>query len=114
MRAVWAPADIDECIRAALRFQVGEAVECCLGQDVWAAGKVVAHFYREPTWREGKYAPYQVQLDEVELFPESVDALHSSVRLAASGGQLIWAPTDTDECIRAPSADSAAAAARHS
>ena len=40
--AVWAPADIDECIRAALRFGVGDTVECCVnpGLGLWVRGKV--------------------------------------------------------------------------
>ena len=101
--AVWAPADIDECIRAALRFQLGDAVECCIGDGVWARGKVAAHFYREPTWPDGQYAPYQVQLEQVELFPEDFEGAspHSGVRLETGTGQLVWAPQDTDECIRA-------------
>ena len=31
--ALWAPADVDECVRAALRFQIGDAVECLLKED---------------------------------------------------------------------------------
>ena len=47
--AVWAPADIDECIRAALRFGVGDAVECCVHPELglWVGGKVVERFFRE-------------------------------------------------------------------
>ena len=97
--AVYAPADDDECIRAALRFRVGDSVDCWIGES-WARGKVVAHFYREEGWKEGRYAPYQVRLNEPELFPDDRTSEVGSVRLELSGGQLIWAPDDTDEYIR--------------
>ena len=93
--AVWAPADIDECIRAGLRFRLGDSVECCIGDDVWARGTVVAHFYREPTWPENQFAPYQVRLDEADGTVEDQSALG-----VMSSGSLIWAPHDTSECIR--------------
>ena len=59
--ALWAPADHDSCIRAALRFRVGERVTCRVGPDTWAHGTVVAHFHREPAWPEGQYSPYQAR-----------------------------------------------------
>jgi G3E family GTPase len=43
-----------------LRFQVGAAVECNLG-DQWARGDVVAHDYCEEGWERGRVAPYQVR-----------------------------------------------------
>ena len=90
--AVWAPADIDECIRAALRFGVGDTVECCVNPDLglWVGGKVVAQFFRESKWPTGKYAPYQVLIDE--FFDETTGKTLT--------GALIWAPEDTDACIR--------------
>ena len=93
--AVWAPADVDECIRAALRFGLGAAVECCIGDDEWARGTVVAHFYREPAWPDGQYAPYQVRLDKDGGTVEDQGALG-----VTSSGSLIWAPHDTNDCIR--------------
>ena len=77
------PADTDECIRAAVRFATGTAVECCVGQDTWVPGTVVAHYYRENNWPAQLLAPYRVR---IETDDESV--VH------------IWAPLDTDECIR--------------
>ena len=62
----------------ALRFKIGDAVECNTGE--WSAGKVVALFYRDSSMPPGMTAPYQVELDN---------------------GQLIYAPADTDELIRA-------------
>ena len=44
-------------------------------------GKVIRLWYQEPSWVENRdWVPYQVQLD---------------------GGQLIYAPQDTDEVIKA-------------
>lgn len=101
LNAVWAPADDDVCIRSALRFQLGDVVECLLGKDegdceVWARGMVVAHFHSEPSWAKEQWAPYQVQLERIE-------GAADSALLSASSGQLIWAPLDVDACIRAPS-----------
>ena len=64
----------------ALRFTVGERVRCRVSQSEWAPGCVVQLWYREPDWREGQQAPYQVELDD---------------------GGLIFAPFDRDELIRA-------------
>ena len=62
---------------AALRFDVGDSVACCVGPNEWAKGKVVDRMYRE----EGRagFAPYQVELDD---------------------GGLIFAPLDDDQVIR--------------
>jgi hypothetical protein len=65
-----------------LRFEVGQRVECRVGPHPvrgWAAGVVVATFYKEPDWPPGMLAPYQIQLDD---------------------GRLIFAPQDIDEVIR--------------
>ena len=92
--AVWVPADVDECIRAALRFQVDEVVECCINPElhIWARGTVVAHFYREAKWPKNQFAPYQVRLES--FYDED-----SGKTLE---GSLIWAPQDSDACIRIP------------
>ena len=85
-----------ECIRAALRFGVGDAVECCVNPELglWVRGEVVAQFYREAKWTAGKYAPYQVKIES--FFDEQ-----SGKTLE---GALIWAPEDSDACIRIPRA----------
>ena len=64
------------------RFSVGDRVECCVarGPDGWAPGTVVSHWFRAPDWPPGKYAPYQIKLDDSE--------------------NLIFAPKDRDNCIR--------------
>lgn len=90
--AVWAPADIDECVRAAQRFAVGDSVECCVNADLglWARGTVVRHFFREAKWPEGRYAPYQIKVES--FFDETTGKEHA--------GAFIWAPEDSDACIR--------------
>ena len=55
-------------------------VRCKTGETQWSAGVVIAHDYREDSFPPGFAAAYQVKL---------VD------------GQLIFAPFDSDECIRA-------------
>ena len=91
-RTIWAPADHDECIRSAVRFAVGTAVECRVGvdQNTWVRGKVVAHYYREANWPATLLAPYRVLLDGATA--EGSDEVY------------LWAPVDADECIRAASA----------
>jgi len=63
----------------ALRFAVGEQVECRTGADTWSRGEVLARNYRDESMPPGMVSPYQVEL---------------------SGGHLIWAPADCDSVIR--------------
>lgn len=67
----------------ALRFKVGDRVECRTGEDGWQTGKVVQLMYRDEYMQPGMVAPYQVKLDS---------------------GSLIFAPMDEDRLIRAASA----------
>ena len=62
------------------RFSVGTKVRCLVGPTQWKVGVIVALNYREADWPTGAYAAYQVKLRE---------------------GQLIYAPVDLDDCIRA-------------
>uniref|UniRef100_A0A7S2FLE7 Uncharacterized protein n=1 Tax=Florenciella parvula TaxID=236787 RepID=A0A7S2FLE7_9STRA len=65
-----------------LRFANGSKVQCRVGADPvtgWAAGTIVALWYREEAWPSGTYAPYQIQLDD---------------------GRLIFAPRDEDMVVR--------------
>jgi len=64
-------------VKQELRFAIGGRVECNVGQ--WMAGTVVQQWYRDPHWPEGKVVPYQIKLD---------------------GGPTIFAPADSDKCIR--------------
>lgn len=61
-----------------LRFGIGDEVKCKTGSG-WSKGKIVAHMYRDEHMPPGMVAPYQVQLD---------------------GGDLIYAPEDTDDLIK--------------
>lgn len=64
--------------KATLRFDVGTRVECNCGE--WQPGTVVAHWWRDPGWPKDKVAaPYQIKLDY---------------------GPTIFAPADSDQCIR--------------
>jgi ankyrin repeat protein len=65
------------------RFSVGDRVECCIerwGLSWWAPGTIVAHWFRAPDWPPGKYAPYQIKLND--------------------SGNLVFAPEDRDDVIR--------------
>uniref|UniRef100_A0A7S3BD29 Tudor domain-containing protein n=1 Tax=Haptolina ericina TaxID=156174 RepID=A0A7S3BD29_9EUKA len=70
----------------ALRFSVGDRVECRLC-DHWHSGTVVALLYRDGNMPPGKVAPYQIQLDDDD---DEDGEPH-----------LIWAPADDERCIRA-------------
>jgi G3E family GTPase len=64
-----------------LRFSPGDAVECQMGDNDWAAGVVADVFQRDDTMDPGEKAPYVVQLLEDE--------------------SLIFAPADHPDVIRA-------------
>ena len=65
-------------------LRLGSRVECCVGKDHWEPGTVVALWYTEEGFPPGFYAPYQVELDM---------------------GNLIFAPDDSDRCIRESAVD---------
>ena len=77
---IYAPEDVDECVRTSLRFPVGSVVECNV--DVWRRGTVVAHYWREPEWPPDKWAPYAIELE--------------------GGRGQVYAPVDSDDCVREP------------
>jgi hypothetical protein len=102
---IYAPADQDRFIRKvndkrkfeALRFSVGDAVECHVeggsrgtaGRGRWAKGKVVAQLYHDEFMPPGAEAAYQVKLDAGCAGCD-----------AASCDDLIYAPADHDRFIR--------------
>jgi len=63
----------------ALRFKVGDRVECRVSQTVWAPGKVITLWYHNPSWQPNQMVPYQIELDT---------------------GKQIIAPKDSFEVIR--------------
>lgn len=70
---IFAPADVDECIRTTLRFGVSSVVECYLGSERgWVLGVVTKQYHRELSWEPGKWVPYQVDRLNIDL---SADAL---------------------------------------
>ena len=64
-----------------LRFAVGDAVECNMG-DEWALGEIVALMYRDDSMPPGQIAPYQIKTEH--------------------DGELIFAPSDCEDVVRAP------------
>ena len=42
------------------------------GSSIWVSGTVVALWYREKSWPETKYCPYQVKLDSRVIPKEQV------------------------------------------
>jgi len=94
--AIWAPADVDEIIKADFRFALGDEATCRISEDEWVKCTVIGLLYRERTWPDGQFAPYQVRIDEA--LPGSVDERAEKL---AEGQQLIWLPLDTEECIKA-------------
>ena len=99
--AIWAPADVDEIVRSAFRFNVEDVADCRVSEDEWVRCTVVGRMYREADWEEGKAAPYQVRVDGV--LPGCRD--DKIIGLAASGDAMIWLPRDADSYIRAASAE---------
>ena len=81
--AEWPPLyddnDMDDAAPMELRFNMGTAVVCRIGPDNWEPGTVSKLWYRENTWPEGAFAPYQITLDD---------------------GRKIFAPFDNDQVIR--------------
>ena len=84
-------ASFNECLatpkalqlkREALRFAVGDQVECKVSATEWAAGEVVVLMYRDDAMPPGQVAPYQVRLHRDSC--------------------LIWASYDEDDLIRMP------------
>jgi G3E family GTPase len=63
---------------AALRFDVGDPVECYTDGG-WVAGVVVGRMFRDDFMPPGLVAPYQVELND---------------------GTFVWAPEDDDDFIR--------------
>ena len=68
---------------AALRFKVGDRVECHSDDGSWNAGVIVGLHYHEPKFGEGVTVPYQIKLDAED--------------------RLIFVTRDSDDAIRWPS-----------
>mmetsp|Transcript_10541 Transcript_10541/g.31875 ORF Transcript_10541/g.31875 Transcript_10541/m.31875 type:complete len:184 (+) Transcript_10541:112-663(+) len=77
--AAW-PPEPEPPTDVVLRFPVGARVEACCGPQQWKPGRVVQHWYRQVDFPREFFAPYQLQLDD---------------------GGLIFAPEDSDKCVRA-------------
>lgn len=71
-----------------LRFRVGDFVECLVGEDTYATGRIVKLMYQEPSM--ARAAPYQVKLDR-----ESADRLGVPFQHA-----LIYSDWDDDLKVR--------------
>ena len=71
----------------ALRFKIGDRVECKTGARQWSMGTVTQQMFRDDELLPGEVAPYRVKLD-VE---------------GSDGCDYVLAPADDDEVIRAAS-----------
>jgi hypothetical protein len=67
----------------ALRFSIGDRVECKTGQRKWSKGTVVERMFHDEDFPPGEVAPYRVELDD--------------------GCGFVSAPADEEELIRAAS-----------
>jgi len=65
---------------AALRFKVGDRVECNMSGGSWAAGTVLQLMWRDDEMEQGQVCPYKVRLDD--------------------GHGITWAPFDDEQTIR--------------
>lgn len=87
-----------------LRFGVGAAVMCNLGQSGWQLGRIIALHYREDDWPAGQDAPYQVALeaDHTLIYVPEDDvrycraATPEDLRIARRIDALAALPTDPD------------------
>jgi hypothetical protein len=76
--------ELETCVRSGmLRFAVGDRVRCKVSATRWRKGCIAQLFYRGAGWPEGRFAPYQIQLDS---------------------GELVFAPADSEELVRAEAA----------
>ena len=75
-KLIYAPADNEDIIQRASRFEVGDCVQCKCGEQ-WARGSVVGHNYEEP---KGVFHPYKIQLQDDK--------------------RLVYAPADNDLVIK--------------
>ena len=68
-----------------VRFPIGTRIECLGPDGMFGLGTVVAHHYREPSWEEGRTAPYQIRMNK--------------------GNRLLSCPVDSNEIISGPIPD---------
>ena len=103
---VFAPEDDDAVVRKAgqlqmvdpaLRFGVGDRVECLMrgedGVERWSAGVVVALRYHEPRFGKGVTMPYQVKLDDGDALIFSQRDDDASIRRSPPGESAVDSST---------------------
>jgi len=78
--ACLATAENDEKKKQALRFKVGDRVECNMSGGEWQGGTVRELMWRDDDMEQGQVCPYKVDLDD--------------------GGGITWAPFDDNDTIR--------------
>ena len=80
----------------ALRFAIGTRVECKV-EAGWVRATVVNHYYHQNGAPPDLFFPYQIKLEH----GGSDDPHTEEGGIATWNGRLIYAPQDTDCCIRA-------------
>jgi G3E family GTPase len=68
----------------ALRFKIGDRVECNTGEPKWSKGTIVQLMYRQEDFPPGEVVPYRIELETT----------------GDGSGGFIFAPADVDTLIR--------------
>jgi G3E family GTPase len=68
-----------------LTYKIGDKIQCNVGQ--WVKGEIVAFWFRDEWWETGRYAPYQVKLENGGLIYVPFDKSTFVRPLAATAKQ---------------------------
>jgi len=102
---VASPENLEKKLKA-LRFKVGDRVECKMTGGMWKAGTVAELMWRAEDMAQGQVCPYKVRLLACALGarPRTAYGAACSPQVELDDGGLTWAPIDEDDVIRAKDA----------